>query len=160
MSFDSRCVLSLFRCYSVTWNEQVFSTISDPFFFIGMFTHTFMRELKRYYTLLCSLCKPRDHSVYRAGTRSRSSSHKRHQHVLLQQSVPFMNRAKCCSTNGPYSAPPRCPVQALMCTTCAIAISSDSDNPIFHMRIQRQLTPPHIAEGKGHTHEFDKYILL
>ena len=148
-----------------------------------MFTNTFLRELRR----CCSWVRvsrrhrSREHPIYQDCKPSRSStSQKLQQHLLAKPSVPFIplkrrqqanasssQNGRCDSSppmphSGPphHSAPPQCPAQDLMCTTCAIAISSDSDNPVFHMRIHRQLTPPHIAEGKGHSHDFDKYILL
>ena len=46
-------------------------------------------------------------------------------------------------------------------TTCHIPVSPDTEVPIFtKFSIARQVTPPHIAQGKGHTYTLDKYLLL
>lgn len=123
----------------------------------GMFTNTFAREFKR-----CCWSK-----LYKAKGEviSNTTTSSKRQLLLVKKGVaktseqaPKRQVTQTASlSTSVRSAEGVRPNQ----TTCDVIVTQEQEVPVLtKITFTRQVTPPHIAQGKGHRYSFENYLLI
>ena len=145
-----------------------------------MFTHTFSREIKRWWAGATSKSTanalPVVYNPNSAGAqKSHQNSHQRHSLNCLNKSkekitTPLLARkspSSSDSTNKKKASMGNCDVtkpiaQDIVCAACAVAITPQASDLFVPQTtpLERQNTPPHISQGRGNRANFEAFLLL